>query len=113
MKDIFSPLASALVTAIGGTLVAWLFARIRPGRLARTLDQATKIIEFVGRYAAGHDGLAKIPEARRKDVENLMLDVMQAVRGDYAAERAALPEFEKTTSSIRRTLLLYLPHRAI
>jgi hypothetical protein len=113
MKEILISLATALATAVGGTLVAWLLSRVRSGRLARTLDQATKIIEFVERWSAAYDGLTKLSEANRNDAEKLMLDAMQAVREDLTAERAVLPEFGKTTSSVRSALLLYLPRRPI
>ena len=83
------------------------------GRLGRTLDQATKIIDFVERFSAGYDRLAKVSEVKRADVEKLMLDTMQAVREDFAAERAVLPEFGKTTSSFRNALMLYIPNRTI
>jgi hypothetical protein len=47
----------------------------------------------------------------RNDVEMLMRDAIKAVREDFVAERAVLPEFVKTTSSVRSALLLYVPHR--
>jgi hypothetical protein len=113
MRELLIPLASAFATAIGGTLVAWFLARVRSGRLTRTLDQATRLIEFIQRFSTGYDGLAKISEAMRSDAERLLLDTMRAVREDFAAERAVLPEFEKTSSSVRSALLLYVPHRTI
>jgi hypothetical protein len=113
MREILIPLASAFATAVGGTLVAWFLARVRSDHLARTLDQASKIIGFVGQYAAGYEGLAKIPEEKRTEVETLIRDVMQAVREDFAAERAVLPQFAENTSSIRRVLLLDFPRRRI
>jgi hypothetical protein len=92
-------------TADTARIVAWVLSRVRSSRLARTLEQATKIIEFVERWSAGYDGLTKLPEANRNGAENLMLDAMQAVREDLAAERAVLPEFGKTTFSVRSALL--------
>lgn len=113
MKEILIPLAGALATAIGATLAAWLFARVRSGRFARTLDQATKIIDFIERWSVGYEKLEKISQENRTDVQNLMLLTMQAVREDFVAEREVLPEFGKTTSSVRRALLLYLPNRTV
>jgi hypothetical protein len=113
MTQTLVALAGALTTAIGTTLIAWLFARVRSGRLGRTLDQATRVIGFVELCSAAYDGLAKVDQAKRNEVEKLMLDAMQAVREDFAAERAMLPVFAETTSSFRKALLLYLPPRAI
>ena len=113
MKEILFSLASALATAVGATLVAWFLARVSSGRLGRTLDQATKIIDFVERYSAGYDHLAKVSEEKRADVEKLMLDAVQAVREDFAAERTLLPEFRKATFSFRNALMLYIPNRTI
>jgi hypothetical protein len=113
MTQTLRVLAGALTTAIGITLIAWFFARVRSGRLGRTLDQATKVIGFVELCSAAYDALAKLDEAKRSEVEKLMLDTLQAVREDFAAERAMLPAFAKTASSFRRALFFYLPHRAI
>jgi hypothetical protein len=112
-EDIFFAFASALGTAVGATLLAWLPAPGRSGRLARTLDQATKVIDFVKQCTAAYDGIAKIAVAKRSDVEKLMLDAIQAVQKDLSAERVVLPEFEKNTSSVRRALLIYLPSGTI
>jgi hypothetical protein len=113
MKEILIPLASALATAVGGILVAWLLARVRSGRLVRTLDQTTKIIDFIERWSARQEGLAKLSEANRNEVDKLMLHTMQAVREDFVAERAMPIEFGQSTSSIRSALLLHRPRRAI
>lgn len=110
MKDVLIPFAGALATAVGGVLVAWVLARVGSGRFARTLDQANKLIDFVERCCAAHDGLAKITGTNRNDVEKPILDAIQAVQQDFAAERAALPEFKHATSSARRAMLLYLPN---
>jgi hypothetical protein len=113
MNEILVSLAGALATAIGGTLVAWLLARVRAGRFGRTLDQANKLIDFVERLSTGYDGLAKIPEANRTAVERLLQDAMKAVQEDFSSDRAVLAEFGKNASSVRGALLLYLPSRTI
>jgi hypothetical protein len=113
MKEIFIPLMGALATAIGGTFVAWLLARVESGRLARTIEQATRVIDLVERCSAAFDGLAKIDEAKRNEVEKLMLDAMRAVQEDFSTERSVLPEFEKTTSSVRSILMLYRPQGGV
>jgi hypothetical protein len=113
MGEILNPLLGALATAIGGTLVAWLLARVRSGRLARTLEQAQKLIDLVEKYCAAYDGLAKINDANRANVEGLLTNVMQAVHQDFEAERNLLPEFERSSSSVHRALLLNLPGRGI
>ena len=81
--------------------------------MARTLDQATRVVEFVDRYSATYDSLKKISGEKRNYAESLLLEAMQAVREDLAAERAMLPEFEKNISSVRSALLLYFPNRNI
>jgi hypothetical protein len=111
MKEIIIALTGALSTAVGGVLAAWLLARVQSGRLTRTLDQATKVLEFVERYSAVYNGLEKISEGVRPEVEKLLHDTAQAIKEDYAAERASLPEFERSTSSVRAALLLYIPNR--
>jgi len=113
MSQILIPFASALATAVAGTVVAWLLARTHTGRLGRTFDQATKIIEFVEHFSAAYENLTKITSTQRNDVEKLMLDAAEAVQKDFAAERAVLGEFGRTTSSIRNILLLRLPNRSI
>lgn len=113
MSEIINPLLGALATAIGGTLVAWLLARVRPGRLGRTLDQANKLVDFVQRYCTAYDGLAKIGDAKRSDIESLLVEATEAVREDFAAERTVLPKFEKSTGTVRGALLLSLPDRTI
>jgi hypothetical protein len=113
MTEPIIALASAFATAVGATLVAWFLARVRSGRLTRTLDQTTKVLAFVERWALGYEGLAKLSETTRSDAEKLMHDAMRAIHEDFAAERAVLPEFEKTSSTVRRALLLYLPNRQI
>ena len=111
MKDILIPLASALATAIGGTLVAWFLARVQSGRLARTLEQTNKIVEVVERWVAGYEALAKVSEEKRQHAEKLMFDAIQSVREDFAADREVPQQFEKKTSSVRRALMLYIPQR--
>jgi hypothetical protein len=113
MKEILLSFAGALATAIGGMLIAWLFARVRSGRLARTLDQATKVIDFVERCSAAYEGLVKITEPTKGGVEKLLLDAVHAVQEDFAIERAIVPEFTKTTSSVRSAMLLYHPSRTV
>jgi hypothetical protein len=111
MGGVLTPLLGALATAFAGILAAWLFARVRSGRLARTLDQTGKLLDFVERYCAAYESLAKVTEAKRADVESILVSAAQAVREDLAAERAALPEFEKRNATRRSALLLRLPDR--
>ncbi|MBB4362180.1 hypothetical protein GGD65_003205 [Bradyrhizobium sp. CIR18] len=111
MKELLLPLASALATAIGGTLVAWFLARVRAGRFSRTLDQANKVIDLVERYSKGYEGLTRIPEGTRTAAEQLMQDTIRAVQEDFFTDRATLAEFGKTTSSVRDSLLFSIPHR--
>ena len=113
MNEILLPLASALATAIGGTLVAGLLARVRAGRFSRTLDQTNKVLDLVERYSGGYESLAKIPDAKRAAAERLMQDALNAVQEDFNAERAVLGQFGETTSSVRNALLLSTPRRSI
>jgi hypothetical protein len=55
--------------------------------------------------------LAKVTEAKRDDVESILVSAAQAVREDLTAERAALPEFQKGMATRRSALLLRLPDR--
>ncbi|RVH69173.1 hypothetical protein CN198_13990 [Sinorhizobium meliloti] len=113
MTDIFATLLSALATAVGATLAAWLFARVRSGRLARTLDYAPRILDFVGQCSGRLEGLEKIHEASRNDLEKLVLAAVHAVQEDFKIERDLLPEFEKTTGSFRNAFLLSYPRYRI
>jgi hypothetical protein len=47
MTEIIAPILAALATAIGGTLVAWFSARMRPGRFERTVEQVNKLADYV------------------------------------------------------------------
>jgi hypothetical protein len=113
MNDIFIQLAGSLAAAVGAISAAWLLARVRAGRLARTLDQVTKIIEFVERWSAGYEALSKLSEAKRHEIELLMFDAIEAVRKDFAAEQLVLAEFSQTPSAVRRALLLHIPNRTV
>jgi hypothetical protein len=65
------------------------------------LDQTSKLLDFVERYCAAYESLAKVTETKRDDVESILVSAARAVREDLTAERAALPEFEKGMASTR------------
>jgi hypothetical protein len=111
MTEIIAPILAALATAIGGTLVAWFSARMRPGRFERTVEQVNKLADYVTRSSAAIEALAKMSGPNKEGLEKLMGDSVEAIRQDFAAERTALPEFEKNASTVRRAMLLYMPHR--
>src|SRR5262245_42785659 len=111
MKEIVITFVGALSTAVAGVLIAWLLARSRSGRLSRTFDQAGKVLDFIERYSAAYGGLEKLPEAIRPNVQKLLHETAQAIQEDFTADRSMLPEFDKTTSSFRKVLLLYVPDR--
>jgi hypothetical protein len=112
MKEILIPFVSALATALGGALVAWL-ARVQSGRLARTLEQTNKIIDVVERWAAGYEALNKVSEENKRHAEKLLFDAIQAVSEDFATDRAAPQQFGRRTSPVRSALMLYIPERPI
>ena len=101
MGDVLNPLLGALATAFAGILAAWLFARVRSGRLARTLDQTSKLLDFVERYCAAYESLAKVTEAKRDDVESILVQ-RRASRprgfGGRAGSVAGIREKERDAS---------------
>jgi hypothetical protein len=94
-------------------MVAWFLARVQSGRLARTLEQTNKIIDVVERWAAGYEALNKVSEENKPHAEKLMFDAIQAVREDFASDRAVPQQFGRRTSSVRSALMLYIPERPI
>jgi hypothetical protein len=56
--------------------------------------------------------LQKVPEARRSDVEKLILNALEAAQKEFTAEQAVPPKPGKAISSVRRALLLYSPLRS-
>jgi hypothetical protein len=113
MQEVFVPLLTAVVTAVAGTVGAWILARVRSGRSARSLEQGTKLIEFLGQYCECYSRLDKLSASARIETEQLLLEIVRGVREDFAAERALLPQFGQGSSSLRHALLLDCPRKPI
>ncbi len=113
MQGVFAPFLSAFRTAVAGAIGAWVLARVRSGRPLRSLEQGTKLIEFIGCYCECYSNLDKLTETARTETEKLLLEVVRGIGKDFAAERVLLPHFEGNSSSLRRALLLYSPRRPI
>jgi hypothetical protein len=113
MNELWQKLAEALMTAVGGTLAAWFLARVQSGRLSRTFEHAKKVNEFVERFSTNFTAVAQLPEPARIEAEKLLLDNVNALRTDLAAEREILEQFQVRTATFRDALFLHLPSRPI
>jgi len=111
--NFLTPLFTALATAVASIIGAWLVARTRSGRLARTLDFSTRILNFVEQSSARYDGLTKVPEEKRTDLEKLISDSVKAVQEDLSVERSLLLEFQQTNHTIHSAFLFRIPTRRI
>jgi hypothetical protein len=98
----------SVLAAVAASGVAWYSSRTRAGRLGRTLEQVTKVCDAVDRLKKSREGLTA-PE----DVETtkLLQSLLTAVHEDFESERQALPQFQRSTSTFRRTFLLFVPSR--
>lgn len=116
-SGLFQTLLTALGSAISLILVAWLNARVRSGRLGRTLDRSASILDFVNQCSTRYSDLTKLPDACRSSLERLILGVVEAVQEDFLAERAILSATERGTRSdgslffpgFPRSPILYVP----
>ncbi|MGO7044067.1 hypothetical protein ACCT07_33160 [Rhizobium johnstonii] len=113
MDNFLTPLFTALATAVASIVGAWLLARTRSGRLARTLDFSTRILNFVEQSSARYDGLTKVPEEKRTDLEKLISESVKAVQEDFSVDRSLLIELQQTNHSIYNAFLLHIPKRAL
>ncbi|MBY3117311.1 hypothetical protein [Rhizobium laguerreae] len=113
MSNFLTPLFTALATAVASIMGAWLLARTRSGRLARTLDFSTRILNFIEQSSARYDGLTKVPEEKRTDLEKLISDSVKAVQEDFSIERSLLLEFQQTNHGIHNAFLFRTPKRTI
>ena len=107
-----TPLALAVVTAIVGVISAWILARVRSGRLTRTVAQAGQAIEVVERCLSARDRLGNHSGPSKDELDELIALVARSIKEDYVSERELLPRFQTSTQSVRSALLLNFPNRA-
>ncbi len=107
---IVGPAFGAFLAVVGGSAAAWYLSRIRAGRLNRTLDQATKVIEFVERW---DKLMSKLQASQTTDpaVTDLMTRAASSVTEDFVEERRIFQEFGGTKNTARELLWLRIPSR--
>jgi len=99
--------AGSLVTAIAASAVAWYSSRIRAGRLARTVEEISKVCDLTERLTKLQDSVANRPA--EDDARKLLQSCLTAVSQDFEYQRRLLPEFESSMSAFRTAMLLFIP----
>lgn len=98
----------SILAAVAASGVAWYSSRTSAGRLGRTLEQVTKVCDTVDRLKKSREGLTAPEDVETRRLLQLSLS---AVLEDFESERQTLPQFQRSTSSFRRLLLLCVPSR--
>lgn len=94
----------SVLAAVGASVIAWYSSRTRAGRLTRTLDQVARVCDMVERWTKIDDSFSSLQPD--DDAKRLMQSCLRAVLEDFQQERQVLPQFQASTSSVRRLLLL-------
>lgn len=107
LTDQLSIAAGSVFTAVTASVVAWYASRIRTGRLLRTVDQVAKLCELTERLVKLQDSITN--RSTDDTVRKLLESCLKAVSEDFERERQLLPEFNTSSTSFRKAMLLVIP----
>jgi hypothetical protein len=97
---------AVLIAAVGEHLANWYSARARSGSIDHTLEQSTKLLEFVERWTKVSNDI-RLSEVVKEPGQSILKLASEAVYEDLIASRAHIGKMSHATSALGRLLLLH------